>query len=723
MINPTQDTDLSENVGGTTQNSELLDLSNLKNPPKLSDLKQNFKDALPVQQVQVAKIDTWLDNLNITGGAIVKSALGKSQIVPKLIRKQAEWRYASLSEPFLSTEDIFNIDPVTFEDKQGAIQNSLVLNYQLNTKINKVCFIDEYIRTAVDEGTVICRVGWEYIDKIIEVEVPVFELMPVTDPAQIQQHEQLHEMMQQDPEAFATQVPPELQQAHTIFLETQGMQQVQTGTRLEKQTKIIKNEPTLEVVNSKNIVIDPTCGGNPDKANFVVYSFETSLSELKQDSRYKNLSQINASNLSILAEPDHTSVNDNTFTFKDEPRKKFVAYEYWGYWDMDGDGVAEPIVSTWVGNTFIRLENNPFPDGKPPFVLVQYLPVRHSLYGEPDGALLEDNQKIIGAVTRGMIDVMGRSANGQMAIRKDALDVSNKRKFDKGLDYEFNANVDPRQAFHMHTYPEIPQSASFMLQMQNMEAESLTGVKAFSSGISGAGLGNTATGVRGALDAASKRELGILRRLAQGFIQIGRKIVAMNAEFLSEEEVIRVTNEEFVTVRRDDLAGNFDLKLSISTAEADNQKAEELAFMLQTTGQTMGPEFAQLILADIARLRKMPDLAKKIEQYKPQPDPLAQKLQELEVALKEAQVRNETAKGAENEIDAELKRAKVSNELANAKATKSKSDLDDLTFLERESGIDQEKNLEMSRAKVEGEILKERAKYLNSSAGGVTNAE
>ncbi len=692
-------------------------LSDWQNPPKVGDLKQDFKDAQPNQQAQIIKINKWLDNLNVTGTALVKSAVGKSTIVPKLIRKQAEWRYSALTEPFLSTDDVFNVDPVTFEDKQGAIQNELVLNNQFNTKIDKVAFIDEYIRTAVDEGTAIVRVGWEYEDKIVEVEVPDFQLVPVQDPAVLQQHQQLHQMMQESPEEFAQQVPPELQQAHQIFMETQGMQQVQVGSHMEEQTKVIKNQPTVEVIDTRNVVIDPTCNGNINKASFVVYSFETSLSELRKDGRYKNLDQIGIDAHSVLSDPDHTTQDTSSFTFKDKPRKKFVAYEYWGYWDIDGDGIAEPIVATWVANTLIRLEENPFPDGKPPFVLVQYLPVRKSIYGEPDGSLLEDNQKILGAVTRGMIDVMGRSANGQMATRKDALDVTNKRKFDKGLDYEFNANIDPRQAFHMHTYPEIPQSAQYMVNLQNIEAESLTGVKAFHGGISGAGLGNTATGVRGALDAASKRELGILRRLAEGIKQVGRKIIAMNAEFLSEEEIVRVTNEEFIPVKRDDLPGDYDLRLTISTAEADNQKAEELAFMLQTTAQSMGPAFAQIILEDIARLRKMPDLAKKIKDYQPTPDPMAQKMQELEIALKEAQVRNETAKGAENEIDSQLKKAKISSELAKAKANKSKADLDDLTFLERESGTDQEKNLELQRAKVEGEVLKERAKYLNAKAG------
>ena len=38
-----------------------------------------------------------------------------------------------------------------------------------------------------------------------------------------------------------------------------------------------------------NVIIDPTCLGELDKANFVIYSFETSMAELKKDGRYSNL--------------------------------------------------------------------------------------------------------------------------------------------------------------------------------------------------------------------------------------------------------------------------------------------------------------------------------------------------------------------------------------------------------------------------------------------------
>jgi hypothetical protein len=349
----------------------------------------------------------------------------------------------------------------------------------------------------------------------------------------------------------------------------------------------------------------------------------------------------------------------------------------------------------------IRLEENPFPDKRPPFVAVPYLPVRRSVYGEPDGELLIDNQRIIGAVTRGMIDIMGNSANGQTGSRKDALDTTNRRRFREGKDYEFNGNVDPRQAFYMHTYPEIPTSAQYMVQSQSMEAESMTGVKAFSGGLSGNELGDTATGVRGVLDAASKRELNILRRLSQGLIKIGRKMIAMNSEFLSEKEIVRLTNDEFVEIRRDDLPGNFDLRLTIATAEADNAKAQELSFVLQTIGPDEDPIMRRMILADIMRLRKMPDMAKKIEDYKPEPDPMQQKLQELEVAKLEAEIAEIQSKTQENMATAQEKGAKAGN-LA------SDTDKKNLDFVEQESGVKQERDLQKSgeQARSQAEVKK-----------------
>lgn len=663
-------------------------LTDWKNPPSLMALKQDLQDALPYHDTQTAKIERWLDNLHVRNKAVVDAPKGRSKIVPRLIRKQAEWRYAALSEPFLSTPDIFNVYPASAADKKAAIQNELVLNHQFNTYLNKVKFVDEYVRTAVDEGTVILRVGWVFEEEEYLEEIPVYEFQP--SMSVIEDYARLDQMAQQNPEMYQSQVPPHVQQAHQMSVQSGiPLAPVQTGTRTEKRTRTLKNHPTVDICNYKSVIVDPSCQGDLEKAGFIIYRFETSLSELKKDGRYKNLDQINLEANSILsisdAEVDNTA--SHNFNFTDSPRKKFYAYEYWGYWDIQGTGIVKPFVATWVGDVLIRMEEAPFPDKKLPFIGVHYLPVRKSTHGEPDGALLEDNQKIIGAVTRGMIDIMGRSANGQIGMRKDLLDVTNRRKFDAGKDYEFNANVDPRQGIIEHKYPEIPASAQFMVEMQNAEAESLTGVKAFSGGISSQSLGDVAAGIRGALDASSKRELGILRRLAAGVTELGRRIIAMNSEWLSDQEVIRITDEEFVTVQRDDLAGHFDLRLSISTAEEDNNKAMELSFMLQTMGNNMDPVLSKMILADIARLRKMPDLAKRIETYEPQPDPMQQEMQMLNLELLRAQVLREQAEG-------QLAAAKIRTEQAKAMDLTNSADLKNLDFVEQETGVKQERELQ-----------------------------
>ena len=108
-------------------------------------------------------------------------------------------------------------------------------------------------------------------------------------------------------------------------------------------------------------------GGDLDNALFVIYSFETNKAELqKQKDRYKNLDRVNWENAAVVSDGEHTARSNNEFAFTDATRKKVVAYEYWGFYDIDNDGTLKPFVATWIGDTMIRMEENPFPDGKIP---------------------------------------------------------------------------------------------------------------------------------------------------------------------------------------------------------------------------------------------------------------------------------------------------------------------------------------------------------------------
>ena len=661
-------------------------LTKWENEPSVTDLEADLLAAKPTHQTHVTNTQKWLSKL--AGELHIKPPVGRSHVQPKLIRKQAEWRYASLEEPFLSTTDLFDIDPVTEEDYDAAEENQILINYQFNTKLDKVSFINEYVRTAVDEGTVFVQVGWKYE----KGERTVFEEIELS-PTQAQMF------------VYSEVSKGTMTQEDAIAL----MQSGEPIKRTVKRTKTIvtANHPTLRVCEYDRLIIDPTCEGDLEKAQFIVVPFETSYSELMTEGKYKNLDKIFTEDGVILqGKMDDstfykTITNQTGFEFKDKARKKLTAYEYYGYWDIDGKGITKPIKAIWVGSVMISLEELPYPDKKLPFVGVQFMPVRKSIYGEPDGKLIEDNQDILGAVTRGMIDILGRSANGQVLMTKGLLDQANQKKYEQGDNAFINPGFDPRTSIHMQTFPEIPNSALQMLNLQNQEAESLTGVVAFNSGISGNALGSTATAVRGALDSASKRELGILRRLSAGVEKIGRKIIAMNGEFLEDEEVIRVTNKNFRTVRRDALAGDFDLRVKISTAESDNQKIEKLAFMMQTGQQSMDPEEAKLVRAEIYKLQKMPDLAQKVLSYQPQPDPVSEQIRQLDLerlTLENQKLRAEIeerhSRAIENQVDVELKQAKTQNELAKASKTNSEKDMTDLAFVRKDLGIDKQERIE-----------------------------
>lgn len=694
-------------------------MTDWKNEPAIEDLKKDLDNSQSSHSLQVSKIDEWVSALEVTGINKPKSKNNKSTIQPKLIKKQAEWRYAALSEPFLSNNNLFAINPISWEDRKAAEQNALILNNQFDTKINKIKFIDDVVRAAVNEGTAIIRTSWLFQEKEVEVTKPKFsyEEMPMSEEI-MASLQQLSELKELHPDSY-TQTDPAMKETLRIFEEEQRLVMTTvTGEEKVKENKTIKNQPELSVCNYKDIIVDPTCEGDIEKANFIIYKFESSYADLKASGMYEEdkLKKLLEKDKSIelnnvLALDDSVVENLNTeidFKFEDGPRKKFTVHEYWGYWDKDGNGDLTCFVSTWVNDTLIRIEDSPFPDNKLPFVFIPYLPVKNSLYGEPDGALIVDHQRIIGAVTRGIIDLLALSANGQMAYPKGALDVVNKKRFFNGDDYEYNPTIgiDPRNAIFLHQFPEIPNSALQVLQMFEGNAETLTGIKSFGSSLSGNSLGESATGVRGALDAASKREMGILRRLSNGIVQVGRKIISMNFELLEEEEVVRITNEKFIKVRRDDLEGNFDLKLTIATAEVDNAKAQELAYMMQTMGNNLPPEQTNLILSEIARLRNMPDLAKEIREYQPQPDPMQQQIQELELQKLQAEIAVLQAEAQEKTAKGYLQETKVGVEQARAASIQGDADNKANNYMSDRDGTKHRRDMEKEQLKQEGAIAK-----------------
>lgn len=606
----------------------------------LKALKADMKEAERLQKDFFIKREGWISE---TAGELYGNEEDdKSKIVSKDIKKQLEWMLPSITDPFLSTSDVIKCTPITFEDSKAARQNELLLNTQFCRKFPRYNFIMKAIRVLVTEGTVVIQTGWDYEDETKEENVEVVDTDDFGNPY--------------------------------------------IDTVIQEVTKVTKNQPTAVVCRNEDIFLDPTCMDDMSKCQFVIHRYESNIATLRADGRYKNLDKVAKAHNTLMSENQYYREDLTYFEFKDEPRKKFVVNEYWGNYDIDGDGEVEAIVCAWVGDVVIRLELNPYPDKKPPFIIVPFNAVPFQMYGEALAEVIGDNQKVKTAITRGIINNMAKSNNGQVGMRKGALDQVNRKKFLTGKNFEYNGMPTD---FWQGGYNQIPSSAFDMMAMMNNEIESQTGQKSFSQGITGNALGTTATGARGALDATATRRLNLVRNISENMIKpLMRKWMSYNSEFLEEEEVVRITNDEFIPIRKDDLSGAIDIDISISTAEDNAAKSQELSFLLQTVGPNEDPEIRRQIMAQIMDLMRMPEQAKEIRAYQPKPDPLAEKRMQLEIAKLDAEIKKinadtyaQYASAKEDEADKAEKSAKAALVQAQARKLHSESDNLDLKYI------------------------------------------
>ena len=159
-------------------------------------------------------------------------------------------------------------------------------------------------------------------------------------------------------------------------------------------------------------------------------------------------------------------------------------------------------------------------------------------------------------------------------------------------------------------------------------------------------------------------------------------------------------------IRRDDLQGNIDIEISISTAEDNSAKAQELSFLLQTMGPNQDFEINKILMGQIMRLSRQPELEKQIMEFEPQQDPMAEQAKQLEmmkmqleIELMKANIADKMARAGENEIDAEVKKAKMQTELAKARKLQSEGDRIDQDFIMKDGGIDAKTKYEEDEAK------------------------
>ena len=594
----------------------------------LKIVKTDYETAKKAKQGIDKKMATWVDEYN--GEPYGNESDGHSQVVVKDIKKAVEWFLPNAVEPFVSKGRIVKLSGITADDVKRASITEKLLNYQFVRAFDRYNFIYDCFKVGATEGTTVVKCGWDFKE---EVKVEKLDFITPEQAMQLQ--------------------------ADGIEIEVN-----EDGSAKLTKRKTVKNKPTARVIKNGNFFIDPTAD-SIDTASWCIEVEDVTLSSLQESGIYDNLDNIsssdreyNSSNMEIARNNVGEDRGFNTRDYESDSKslKKVTKYEYWGDLDIDDSGIAKPWVVTWVGNTIIRNEENPYPDKEKPYIATPFTKTPFMFWGDALAEFISDGQFIRSGIMRAMLDNVAQSNNGFKFFRKGALDPLNKKKLQSGIGGNIEVNGDSNDMWDGN-FNQMPQTIFNMFEMIQRENESLSGISNIAQGLDSRAL-NSATASSIASSSGQKRMMEIIRRYSELIKQLMRKWISYNKMYLSDKEVIRISGE-YIEFTLDDIDGAYDIDITVGVDGVEENKANQMTMLMQQIGGLAGnvdPSIVHDLLAKLSDIWGFPDIAQKLEQYQqPEPDPMQQEMAQLEMEKLKAEIEKLKSEAHENMSDANAK--------------------------------------------------------------------
>jgi len=656
-----------------------------KNKLSHEDMKEvvehDLKESKQYHDDVMSEIQTWMDEYN--GEPYGNEQDGRSRIVWKLIKKQGEALVSNIIKPFLGNFDIVEINPVTEADVYKSKVDEKLINHYWNKEFKAVRFLKALGKVLVPEGTVFIRVGWERDTRVKKQTIP---LEALTD-----------EMRQ----SF-TQKGAEFKENH------------EDGTVTIIVTKVLSNHPTSKIVRNEDVYIDPTADSFED-SKFLIYEMRISLSDIVKDEIYdkeavKRLKKIVSENDDNRTDGyDLHHYNSSDFEFMDDTRKKITLYEYWGEYDLLGDGNVEQVVATMAKygeeSLVLRMEKSPFPFAKIPFICIPLYDEPFKIYGKALADAISDEQKLSTSIVRGIIDNMANSNNGTKFFKKGALDATNFNRLKRGDKYiEINTHDSINTAIMDGNFNQLPQHIFNMLTMLDSQAQSLTGITNAMQGLPGSEMKASTSNFSAMMSQSQIRLLDITNNITNGLREMLMMWMAMSAKYVDKVEIKRITGIDIDVLKqtetqrlvqqfgldqlpkdtaikammlvaqevedmfdRKDL--KFDIKMKVGTDGLKQIKIQNLNMLMQQLSPlaqagSIPPDAIKLLVADLAEQLDRPDIARMISEYQPQPDPMAQAHGEADLEVKKSDAAKNNALAANATARTQNEAGKTQKELA-----------------------------------------------------------
>jgi len=377
--------------------------------------------------------------------------------------------------------------------------------------------------------------------------------------------------------------------------------------------------PTIEVVPFESVIPDPAAY-ETDDLRFVIYRRKVKISEILSNPAWygehtlESLNQLTSTATTSEYEAEETYGREDTFNPDSRGLEMIEVFEYYGYYDREGNGKVEPVLMIWSGDMLLKESESPFPFGPIPFDRCTYIKQPFSIYGGTINDMIGDSQRLRTDITRGIIDNMARSNNGTKFIRKGSLDHHNFNRLKNGERYvELNApsNMTADALIYDGSFNPLPPDVYKMLSDIEENEENTLGITKYAVGSDSRSLNSTATGV-GIISSMSQRRLTYMARHISAMMErVFYKWAKLNAAFTEMAEVPTPMGE--IVVDGSMLPNVDDIGITITTPSEGikEKRLNDLSSMLNAISPLtgiVGSKPMLSVLTEMAQLMEMPIL-------------------------------------------------------------------------------------------------------------------
>jgi len=574
---------------------------------------------------------------------------GRSKIVWKLGKKQIKTLVSNIVKQFTGSPSIVRLSPIAKNDEYKAKIDERLINFFYDKEIDNVSFNKRLALITAKEGTCVVKVGWRKRTKK--------EKILVTD-------EEANQLINQ-------------------------------GLVLEKENdtwykiNIVENKPTLEIIPNEDVYTDPLAYEQKD-LRYIFIRKEVTKEDLLSNpilDKEKVQQWINEAYKSkdVGSENDLHNREMWEIYLEEEPKKdeidtKVSLYEFW--YKKDGQVKVKYLIFDG-GETKVFAEKNIEFDFLP-FVFFNLDVNEFSVWGDGLIDLIEDEQKFMTSIIRGVIDNMALSNNGIKFIKKGSLDPVNFNRLIAGEPVvEINTTAKLSDVMVDGSFNELPSSVYNMLQIIEQQAEGLTGISRAMQGVDMTMIKSPASNFGALMNQAQIRLYDFILSFQAGWKRIFYMWLKYAMKYLSDDEIFERTGisipdlkyktimklskkynldklpndtkqkalmliekEVFDIFNKEDI--KYDVKFRIGTDALTQIKISQLNMLMQqlipvaSSGSIPG-DIINKLLAKLAELLEFPEIADEIENYKPQPNPMQQQMMKLEMLEKQAKAQKEIA--------------------------------------------------------------------------------